>query len=255
MDSGPISRRHFLFSGMAALAAAGQGGCLPPNTAAAPRGPRLQARPSVPVETVQGGRVRLHPGQERGAHLFVPSGRSPDAHLPLVVALHGASGNAAMWDPYHEVCESRGVILLAIDSRGATWDRVGGVFGPDVAFIDEALGWTFDRCDVEAGHIALLGFSDGASYALSLGLANGDLFTHLVAFSPGFLAPVDSVIGDPRIFVSHGEHDPVLPVALSRNRIIPRLRVAGYDVTYEEFDGGHNVPREITDRAFDWFLV
>ncbi len=31
------------------------------------------------------------------------------------------------------------------------------------------------------------GFSDGASYALSLGVPNGDLFTHIVAFSPGFM--------------------------------------------------------------------
>ena len=39
------------------------------------------------------------------------------------------------------------------------------------------------------------GFSDGASYALSLGAANGDLFTHIAAFSPGFMRPPVSVGG------------------------------------------------------------
>src|SRR3712207_7974813 len=50
------------------------------------------------------------------------------------------------------------------------------------------------------------GFSDGASYALSLGIPNGDLFTHLVAFSPGFAAP-DGQRGHPRVFVGHGVDD------------------------------------------------
>jgi phospholipase/carboxylesterase len=35
--------------------------------------------------------------------------------------------------------------------------------------------------------VALGGFSDGASYALSLDLTNGDLFASLIAFSPGFI--------------------------------------------------------------------
>jgi hypothetical protein len=32
------------------------------------------------------------------------------------------------------------------------------------------------------------------------------------------------------------------------------LRDAGYDVTYEEFDGSHNVPAAISESALDWFL-
>ncbi len=55
------------------------------------------------------------------------------------------------------------------------------------------------------------GFSDGASYALSIGLTNGDLFTHVVAFSPGFASPV-TYTGKPPVFVSHGTHDEVLPI-------------------------------------------
>ena len=47
------------------------------------------------------------------------------------------------------------------------------------------------------------------SYALSLGLANGDLFTHVIAFSPGFITPAPPS-GRPPIFVSHGTADQVL---------------------------------------------
>ena len=45
-----------------------------------------------------------------------------------------------------------------------------------------------------------------ASYALSLGIANGNLFSHVLAFSPGFLAPAGQT-GSPRICVSHGTQD------------------------------------------------
>jgi predicted esterase len=37
--------------------------------------------------------------------------------------------------------------------------------------------------------------------------------------------------------------------------IVPELRNAGYDVTYREFDGGHEVPAEISEEALDWFLA
>ena len=61
------------------------------------------------------------------------------------------------------------------------------------------------------GTVTVCGFSDGASYALSIGLANGDLFGHVLAWSPGFVAPPEFV-GRPRVFVSHGTDDRVLPI-------------------------------------------
>lgn len=60
-------------------------------------------------------------------------------------------------------------ILLAPDSRGRTWDFILGDYGPDVRFIDRALDHVFKRYNVHPGHIGIAGFSDGASYALSLG--------------------------------------------------------------------------------------
>ncbi len=54
--------------------------------------------------------------------------------------------------------------------------------------------------------------------------------------------------------MSHGTRDPVLPVTISRDGIVPSLRSGGYDVTYQEFDGGHEVPSAISESALDWFL-
>ena len=146
------------------------------------------------------------------------------------------------------------MIVLAPDSREVTWDLALGGFGPDVAFLDEALQFTFDRCRVDPTRIALGGFSDGASYALSLGVSNGDLFSHLIAYSPGFYLPATPIVGLPPVFVSHGTEDPILPVSTSRDVIVPELRGSGYDVVYEEFIGAHEVPPAITEGALDWFL-
>jgi phospholipase/carboxylesterase len=97
------------------------------------------------------------------------------------------------------------------------------------------------------------GFSDGASYALSLGLANADLFTHVLAFSPGFVVPARPA-RTPSVYVSHGRADDVLPIARTTRRIVPRLRAAGIPVQVHEFDGGHTVPARIAEEAVRHFL-
>ena len=105
---------------------------------------------------------------------------------------------------------------------------------------------------MDPARIAVEGFSDGASYALSIGITNGDLFTHVIAFSPGFMAPAGQE-GAPRLYISHGVHDDVLPIDLCSHRIVPQVERAGYDVRYREFDGPHTVPDEIAREALAWF--
>jgi predicted esterase len=72
-----------------------------------------------------------------------------------------------------------------------------------------------------------------------------------VAFSPGFLKKVDRN-GKPIVFVSHGTRDIVFHIDTSSRAIVRQLRDEGYDVTYREFDGGHEVPDDIVREAFVW---
>jgi phospholipase/carboxylesterase len=148
------------------------------------------------------------------------------------------------------------MILLAPTSRGPTWDVIvgRGRYGPDITAIDRALEKVFSRYAVDPMRVAVGGYSDGASYALSLGITNGDLFTHVLAFSPGFLAPAGQT-GSPRIFISHGRGDRWLPIDRCSRRIVPQLERLGYDVCYQEFEGGHVVPPEIGQAATDWFIA
>jgi predicted esterase len=216
---------------------------------------RLTARPAArPESTAKPGLHPLELDGRRDGLLYVPTGYRADRPAPLVLMLHGAGGDArGALSPFRAEADAAGLLLLATDSRGQTWDVIRGGYGPDVAFIDQALAQTFSRCAVDPARIAAEGFSDGASYALSIGITNGDLFTHLIAFSPGFMAPATQK-RIPRIFVSHGIHDQVLPITACSRKLVPRLQNAGYDVLYREFDGPHTVPPEIAREALDWFL-
>jgi phospholipase/carboxylesterase len=174
------------------------------------------------------------------------------------VFLHGATGSGRKHlRAVLAAADRYGVVVLAPDSRGeVTWDLIEQrAFGPDPAFLDRALDAVVDRVDADVeGRLAVGGVSDGASYALSIGLANGDVFGTVIAFSPGFLA-VPGTVGTPRVFVSHGTADPILPIDACSRRLVPPLRDAGYDVRFHEFDGGHTVPPPIADEAIRWWLA
>ena len=215
---------------------------------------RLQARPATPTGEAPLGLQPLGLTSGRDGLLYVPATYLPDHPAPLVVMLHGAGGNAHHGlDPLLGLADTAGLILLAPESRRQTWDVLFGRYGPDIQFIDAALAQTFARYAVDPAHLAVEGFSDGASYALSVGLTNGDLFTHVLAFSPGFAAPAGQV-GEPRIYVSHGIHDDVLPIDRCSRRLVPLLQRSGYDVRYHEFDGPHAVPPDIVEEAVAWFI-
>ena len=183
------------------------------------------------------------------AVLAVPPG--DPVPRPLLVFCHGAGGTSAhSLALVGELAARTGVLVLATSSAGSTWDLLAGGLGRDVAVLDAALDEVGRRAPVSRTGVG--GFSDGASYALSLGLANGDLFDAVLAFSPGFVAPPGRN-GSPRIWISHGTQDRVLPVDRCGRRVVRQLATAGYDVTYEEFDGGHVVPPALVTAALDWW--
>jgi phospholipase/carboxylesterase len=217
---------------------------------------RIKARPAAPTVAVEPGEHRLglgDPATRRDGILYVP--RSAASHpVPLLVLLHGGGGRASYFRFTFPLAEEAGVVILTLDSRDNTWDAIDSPYGPDVLFIDAALQHTFTRVAIDPRRVALGGISDGASYALSLGIANGDLFTHLVAVSPGFIAPPSPPVGRPLIFVAHGTRDNVYSVDGTRRHIVPRLKDSGYDVTYQEFDGPHSMLPPTAREVMEWLV-
>ena len=191
---------------------------------------------------------------ERDGLLYVPSGYDAGVAAPLLVLFHGAGGTAQSVSYAFRLANRHGVIILAPDSRDQrTWDLVLGSYGPDADFLAQALGVAMRRCSVDRQRLIIGGHSDGASYALSFGIGTGDLFQAILAFSPGVLRPV-AAKGKPRIFISHGTDDTVMPIDDTSRRFVPRLKGLGYDVTYREYAGRHGVPDDVVGEGFDWAL-
>jgi phospholipase/carboxylesterase len=212
---------------------------------------------ACPVQVTGSAPVGLQPlmlGAARDSYLYVPASYRAARPAPLVLLLHGAGGHARQGlDLLRSLADAAGLLLLAPASRDHTWDLlVDRCYGPVAGMIDRALEQTFSRYAIDPERLAIGGFSDGASYALSLAISNGALFTHVIAFSPGFVAPAGHT-GSPRIFVSHGTRDGVLPIDRCSRRIVPELERGGYEVLYREFEGGHTILPEIASEAVGWF--
>ena len=170
MRSCELRRRDFLLAALVTACSRAGGDhnsatlmARPPDRSKA----RLAARPRHSLLEIPAGvsPLKLSSGPRDGL-IYVPKGYSQERPAPLALMLHGAGGNAqnviANSGP---LADATNTIILAVDSRRQTWDVLTGGFGPDVVFIDQALDWAFSRCAVDSAHLAIGGFSDGASYA------------------------------------------------------------------------------------------
>ena len=134
-----------------------------------------------------------------------------------------------------------------------TWDIVVGGHGPDLQRLDGALAMVASRFRIDPQHLAFAGFSDGGSYALSLGLTNGDVASHVIGLSAGFMNTFTQA-GTPRVFLAHGRADSQLPIETSARPHAQRLLESGYDLTLQPFDGDHVIVPWVVARAVDFFL-
>jgi predicted esterase len=227
----------------------------PPMSGAA--APLLRARPSATAPALAPGEISL----ANGAVAYRPA-KAPAGALPLIVLLHGAGGYPpGFLQKMEPVADQLGVILLAPHSVGRTWDLIENMraeeqpwHGADAQRLDRSLADLFGRAAIDPSHVILLGFSDGASYALSLGLSNPKLFTAVIALSPGMIAPLARVDHQQRVFIAHGRSDHVLPFDATRD-IADRLRGSGANVRFRPFDGDHRIDPQALTEALQWTLA
>ena len=225
--------------------------------AAASEPGRLRIPIGSPTETASAGLQRL--GGKNGL-LYVPPSYRANEPLPLLILLHKATGSSADWfsgghpnvsGSYSAYADAGRFIILAPEAPGLSWDGGPKSFGSDYLSINRAIEAAFSRCVIDRNRMAIAGFSDGASYALSLGLANGDLFSSVIAFSPGYISRSVGR-GKPLVFVAHGAVDRVLPIDVTSRLFVAGLRKNGYNVVFRVFSGGHHLAPAISDEAMAW---
>ena len=231
---------------------------------ASARSPELSLPSAAAVPTSKAGIQKL------GDHAFFYRPANPSTgRRPLLVMLHGAGQSArAMLDVARPEAERCGCLLLAVQSKGATWDTIGLVrqaakggrttvdrlFGEDTNRMEQALGAALRAADADHRSVVLVGFSDGASYALSLGLANPSLFRGVVAIAPGFHLEPAAINPRQRLFIAHSPTDRVLGFERTRDGIVAPLRRAGFDLRFRPFDGGHRIDRLVLAEGVDFVL-
>lgn len=214
---------------------------------------RVGAQPYLPKERVPYGERRLRISEEEpDGLLYVPKSYNPETPMPLLVMLHGLSGTSQSVRWVFPLAEEHGVIVVAPDSRRMGWGAEVAGFDDDSKYIAEAFREVVEFLNIDRSRVALGGVSDGATYALAMGLSYGDRFNHLMIFATGMMAPLRKQ-GKPQVFMAHGLNDTQMPIDRTARRIVPQLKQEGYDVTYREFDGGHGAPREVVGEAFYWF--
>lgn len=205
------------------------------------------------------GRNPLGIAVERDTILYVPACLAPEKieagkPVPLLIMFHGAGGFPEKVLPFlEEHAEQQGFLLMAPHSVLPTWDLVIGGNGPDLERLDLALAEVAARYTLDPNHLGFAGFSDGGSYSLSIGITNGDIASHVMVFSGGFMS-VFMQEGTPKVFISHGLVDEQLPIDSSARKHAAKLKAAGYDVELIEFNGKHIIHPPIVQMAVDFFM-
>jgi phospholipase/carboxylesterase len=214
--------------------------------------PREEASPTglVPVER----------GPAR-AVLLTPETIDPSRRYPLVTVLHGAGRQdellvrACRGEP-----ERRQALFLVPRSVHPTWDLIASDERPDLDFLEWAYDLIYRRYPVDPERQALLGYSDGASYALSVGLSNPGVFRAVMGWAAGFLAldpgAAEPGARKPAVLLEYGTHDELFPferVALPMRAALEEL---GYAVEFRVDEGGRHWPSgSFQSEALDWFFA
>ena len=106
------------------------------------------------------------------------------------------------------------------------------------------------------GRAALLGFSQGGGMTYRMGLGRPDRFAALVALSaslpdPEVLRPRLPDHREQPVFVAHGLHDQMVSMESAR-RTREFLDAENYNLSYHEYNMGHEIPVEVLRDMVPW---
>ncbi len=191
-----------------------------------------------------------------GFALYVPEYYTADRDWPLIVALHGGSGDGRRF-LWHWLRDARahGAILVTPTALDKTWALLGD--DVDSANLARIIARVETKWRVDPSRRLLTGLSDGGTFTYVSGLRGDSPFTHLAPVAASFhpllvqAAEPARMAGLP-VFLTHGSLDWMFPVELARTAR-DTLAAAGARITYREIDDlSHTYPREVNGEILDW---
>jgi phospholipase/carboxylesterase len=195
-------------------------------------------------------------GSRGGFSLYVPEYYTPDRAWPLVMALHGGSGNGRgfLWSWLRDA-RSHGAIVVTPTASGSTWSLMGE--DTDTPNLGRILDLVRSRWNIDPNRLLLTGMSDGGTFCYVTGLESASPFTHLAPIAATFhplmaeMADATRLRGLP-VYLVHGRLDWMFPVQVAR-QTSEILAAAGAQVVYREIDDlSHCYPREINAAILSW---
>lgn len=203
---------------------------------------------------------------------FVHARRGMPGPPPLLVLLHGFGSNEGdllglvpYLDERFHIASARGPLRIEAGAYG--WYRVSHTAGGPVVhegeeresrkrlarFIDQMI----EAHDVDSKKVFVLGFSQGATLALSLALTIPERLGGTIALSGRVMREVSNSIASPeaiaqaKIFMGHGLHDDVVPIGRARSS---KEFLCGFDVdlTYREYPAAHQISSDMLTHAGGW---
>jgi phospholipase/carboxylesterase len=198
-------------------------------------------------------------GTRGGYSLYVPEYYDSTRSWPLVMAMHGGSGNggAFLWSWLREA-RTRGFIVIAPTARGSTWSLMEPHIDGDN--IEKMLGEVAGKWNIDPHRRLLTGMSDGGTFTYVAGLRSKCPFSHLApvaaSFHPLILAMADADrVRDLPIRIVHGAEDWMFPPEMACGAE-QALRRAGADVSYRQIaDLAHTYPRDENANILDWLFA
>lgn len=210
----------------------------------------------------------------------LPDGFDPEQKYPLVVGLHGRGGNAEGFIGLREHLNRCPFIFVAAEgayrmdkSTGSRTDQ----YSWDTLSAEESLWKKADSLTVnsilqvvdtmskryDVGEVYLFGFSQGAGFAYLAGIKNPNIIDGIVCIGGGlpdtdkpysYLTKENIQAGNAlRVFIGHSPQDQA--VNLERGlRAKQRLELAGYDVTFRGYTGGHAVSPALLNEILRWIM-
>src|SRR4029078_5440353 len=124
--------------------------------------------------------------------------------------------------------------LRAANPQSALDARLGHRFGRsrDSDRVEAAIDALSKQLPFARSRTVLAGFSDGATFALAMGMARSRPFSAVIAWSPGIAIETALPARGRRVFVSHGTRDPTLHFAVTCGEIVPLLKSEGAKVSF-----------------------
>ncbi|NQV37074.1 MAG: hypothetical protein HQ509_03600 [Candidatus Marinimicrobia bacterium] len=216
--------------------------------------------------------------------LNMPSDYQPDKSYPMVINLHGGGSSYQAHSKIYKYVDAPGFIMATpqapykwlMDSEiGYDWSAwpTG-----DLEVMNTALDYSSEyianlveslKSNYHISELYLMGFSQGSIVTMFAGIHNYKSFDGLIIlsgapfkdpFCPPFMDcfepewPNDKAIRKAKrlkIFIAHGLNDPRIDIQLA-HKSEGVFKAFGYDVTFFDFDGGHNITRNEMNQINDW---